>query len=239
MNKNSNTYTFIYASVMVILVAAALALTNGLLKEKHNKNSEIDKMTQILRSIKIDSDKNNAENLFNEKIRTAYILNSAGELVNDSKQAAFEVDLSKEITKALEERQLPVYEAVIDGSLVYILPVYGAGLWGPIWGYVSLEEDKNTIYAASFSHSGETPGLGAEIAMPPFQEPFTGKVLFKQGEFRSIAVLKSGQKADNKDAVDAVSGGTITSKGVEDMLLNCLGAYQDFLKQVESENKEK
>lgn len=63
MNKNSNTYTFIYASVMVILVAAALALTNGLLKEKHNKNIEIDKMTQILRSIKVEATKDNAENL--------------------------------------------------------------------------------------------------------------------------------------------------------------------------------
>lgn len=238
MNTNSNIYTFIYSAVMVVLVAAALALTNGLLKEKHNKNVEIDKMTQILSSIKIESDKNNAEHLFNEKIRTAYILNSAGDMLNDSKQAAFEVDLSKEVSKKVIERQLPVYEAIISDSLIYILPVYGAGLWGPIWGYVSLKEDKNTIYAASFSHSGETPGLGAEIALLSFQEPFAGKALFKNGEFRSIAVLKSGQKSDNQDAVDAISGGTITSQGVEDMLFNSLSAYEAFLKQVATENKE-
>jgi Na+-transporting NADH:ubiquinone oxidoreductase subunit C len=157
MNKNSNTYTFIYASVMVILVAAALALTNGLLKEKHNKNSEIDKMTQILRSIKVEADKNNGENLFEQNIKSAYILNSAGQVVNESPESAFSVEISKEVIKPLEERQLPVYEAQLEGKTLYILPVYGAGLWGPIWGYISLESDRNTIFAVSFSHSGETP----------------------------------------------------------------------------------
>lgn len=238
MNKNSNTYTFIYASVMVILVAAALALTNGLLKEKHNKNSEIDKMTQILRSIKVEADKNNAENLFEQNIKSAYILNSAGQVVNKSPESAFSVEISKEVIKPLEERQLPVYEAQLEGKTLYILPVYGAGLWGPIWGYISLESDRNTIFAVSFSHSGETPGLGAEITTEPFQAPFSGKVLYKDGDFRSIAVLKSGQKSDSQDAVDAISGGTITSKGVEDMLLACLGAYKTFFEQVEAENKE-
>ncbi|MDD3431864.1 MAG: NADH:ubiquinone reductase (Na(+)-transporting) subunit C [Bacteroidales bacterium] len=238
MNKNSNTYTFIYASVMVILVAAALALTNGLLKEKHNKNSEIDKMTQILRSIKVEADKNNAENLFEQNIKSAYILNSAGQVVNKSPESAFSVEISKEVIKPLEERQLPVYEAQLEGKTLYILPVYGAGLWGPIWGYISLESDRNTIFAVSFSHSGETPGLGAEITTEPFQAPFSGKVLYKDGDFRSIAVLKSGQKSDSQDAVDAISGGTITSKGVEDMLLACLGAYKAFFEQVEAENKE-
>jgi Na+-transporting NADH:ubiquinone oxidoreductase subunit C len=238
MNKNSNTYTFIYASVMVILVAAALALTNGLLKEKHNKNIEIDKMTQILRSIKVEATKDNAENLYKANIKTAYILNSNGQVVDESQEATFGVDMSKEIIRPLEERQLPVYEAQSEGKTLYILPVYGAGLWGPVWGYVSLQADRNTIYAVSFSHAGETPGLGAEITTEAFQEPFSGKVLFKQGDFRSIAVLKAGQKSDNQDAVDAISGGTITSKGVEDMLLSCLGAYKAFFEQVEAENKE-
>jgi Na+-transporting NADH:ubiquinone oxidoreductase subunit C len=239
MNKNSNTYIFIYASVMVILVAAALALTNGLLKDQHDKNSEIDKMTQILRSIKVEADKNNAESLFEQNIKTAYILNSAGQVDKESSpEAAFAVEMSGEVTKPLEKRQLPVYEALVEGDTLYILPVYGAGLWGPIWGYVSLKNDRNTIYAASFSHSGETPGLGAEISTEPFLAPFSGKVLYKEGEFRSIAILKSGQKADNQDAVDAISGGTITSKGVEDMLLHCLGAYKAFFEQVETENTE-
>ena len=109
MNKNSNTYIFIYASVMVILVAAALALTNGLLKDQHDKNSEIDKMTQILRSIKVEADKNNAESLFEQNIKTAYILNSAGQVDKESSpEAAFAVEMSGEVTKPLEKRQLPV-----------------------------------------------------------------------------------------------------------------------------------
>lgn len=228
MNKNSNTYTFIYASVMVILVAAALAFVNGALKEKQAKNVEIDKMSQILRSVKVNAAYADAESLYGEKIKKVYLLNSKGDTISQDAKYAFGVDVSKEILKPLEERQLPIYEAEIDSTKKYIIPVYGAGLWGPIWGYISLDEDKNTVYAASFSHEGETPGLGAEITTEKFQSKFTGKHIFKDGVFRSLAVLKAGAKAD-RDAVDAISGGTITSKGVEAMLYDCLKSYEVFL----------
>jgi Na+-transporting NADH:ubiquinone oxidoreductase subunit C len=108
-------------------------------------------------------------------------------------------------------------------------------LWGPIWGYVSLEGDANTIFAASFSHKGETPGLGAEITTSNFQTPFTGKQIFRDGQFRSIAVMKAGVKSETQDQVDAISGGTITSKGVEAMLYDCLSVYEAFLKTIKED----
>lgn len=231
MNKNSNTYTYVYATIMVALVAVGLSFTNGLLKDRQAKNVELDKKTQILRSVKVQASSAMAETTYANTIQSVYLVNSKGEVIETDATKAFQVDMAKEVLKPLEERALPVYEALIDGRLKYILPVYGAGLWGPIWGYVSLNDDKQTIYATSFSHQGETPGLGAEIEQAAFQEQFEGKSIFRDNSFVSIAVLKAGQKDDNRDQVDAISGGTITSKGVEAMLQNCLSAYEGFLSE--------
>lgn len=231
MNKNSNTYTYIYASVMVVLVAVGLAFTNGLLKEKQSKNAELDKKMQILRSVKIDATAQTIEGLYATTIQSVYLVNNLGDVIEQDAQAAFSVDMAKEVHKPVAERQLPVYEAMVDGQLKYILPVYGAGLWGPIWGYMALNDDKQTVFAASFSHQGETPGLGAEIDQPFFQQQFEGKTLFRDAAFVSIAVLKAGQKDENREQVDAISGGTITSKGLEAMLQDCLSAYESFLKK--------
>ncbi|MBQ9201905.1 MAG: NADH:ubiquinone reductase (Na(+)-transporting) subunit C [Bacteroidales bacterium] len=234
MNKNSNVYTFIYASVMVIIVAAALAFVNGSLKDKQKKNVEIDKMSQILKSVKINSPLSEAEARYGETIVSSYLIDAQGKTVSQDAAEAFALDMSKEVLKPAAERRLPVYEALIDGQKKYIIPLYGAGLWGPIWGYISLESDGNTVYAATFSHEGETPGLGAEITTAKFQEQFSGKHVFQQQQFRSLAVLKAGHKADNQDAVDAISGGTVTSRGVETMLFDCLSAYEAFLKGLQA-----
>lgn len=230
MNKNGNIYTFIYASVMVVIVAAALAFVNGSLKDKQKKNVEIDKMSQILKSVKINSPLSEAEARYGETIVDSYLIDATGQKVSEDAAETFALDMSKEVAKPAAERRLPVYEALIDGQKKYIIPLYGAGLWGPIWGYISLDSDGNTVYAATFSHEGETPGLGAEITTAKFQEQFSGKHVFQEQQFRSLAVLKAGAKAEGQEAVDAISGGTVTSRGVETMLLDCLSAYEAFLK---------
>ena len=94
-----------------------------------------------------------------------------------------------------------------------------------------MNDDKNTVYGVYFSHASETPGLGANIVAPKFRDQFVGKEVMKNGTFASIAVMKAGQMADEQDQVDAISGGTITSKGVESMLKNCIGNYITFLKK--------
>ena len=140
--------------------------------------------------------------------------------------------MKKELAKPLEEQSLPVFISSLEGSKKYIIPVYGKGLWGPIWGYVALNDDLSTIYGAVFSHKAETPGLGAEINTKEFQEQFFGKEIFKLGEFVSVSVLKSGSAdPESKYQVDGISGGTITSVGVDQMLRDCLSSYEPYFKK--------
>jgi len=237
MDRNSNVYTFIYASVMVIVVAALLSFAAINLKPFQQKNVDIEKKQNILASVNIIADVQHAEDIYSEKVVNSYIVNYKGEKVNGD---AFDVNMKKEHAKPVDERNLPVFECQVDGGTKYILPVYGTGLWGPIWGYVALDSDMNTIYGATFDHEGETPGLGAEIATKHFQSQFKGKSIFDEnGTFTSIVVAKSNETAPAEHKVDAVSGGTITSKGLQKMLLTDFGAYQAFFKQKKSEGNER
>ena len=117
-------------------------------------------------------------------------------------------------------------------GIKYILPAYGAGLWGPIWGYVAIDADGSTIYGAYFSHQGETPGLGARIEEDQFSDQFKDKHMFSDSTFIPVTVVKKGQKPRAGDYVNAISGGTITSKGVAAMLDNCLAPYEAFLRKL-------
>lgn len=237
MNKQGNTYTIVYIAVIVCIVGAVLAWVSLSLKPKQEDNIRIDKMQQMLSSIHVASDETNAIELYEKYITNSFVLNSEGDRLEGE---AFDIDPAAEVKKPANERRLPVFEATIDKETKYILPVYGSGLWGPIWGYVSVDNDGSTVYGAFFSHKSETPGLGAEIAKPAFYDQFKGKHLFKDGEFKSIAVQKRGTKPLNdEDYVDAISGGTITSKGVQSMLLDCLKDYKPFLASLQTTDKKK
>lgn len=228
MDRNSNTYTFIYAAVMVILVAAVLASAATALKNRQDKNIEVEKKQNILASVNIQSTADDAEKIYAEKIRNQYVVNTRGEIVEG--EDAFGIDLKKEKAKKAEERLLPVFECQTESGIKYIFPMRGAGLWGPIWGFVSLNGDLNTVYGANFDHQGETPGLGAEIATGWFQESFKGKKIFDEdGNLISITLTKPGQDAPELHSVDGISGGTITSKGLENMLLEDFRSYKEFL----------
>lgn len=218
-----------YASVMVIIVAALLAWVSMALKPRQSKNAEIEKKLSILASVGIESNFETAESIYSEKIKEEYVVNVKGDKVDGN---AFTTDLKVERSKPADQMVLPVFVCQTDDGLKYILPMRGAGLWGPIWGFVSLDEDMNTIYGANFDHQGETPGLGAEISTPMFEDPFKGKKLFDEsGKLVSIIVAKAGENAAAEHKVDAISGGTITSKGLEKMLLDDFTNYQEFLKK--------
>lgn len=217
---------------MVVVVALLLAFVSGALKSKQNANVELDKKKQILSSLNVDLNGQDAEALYIQYIQKAVVINSKGEILSDDKDKAFKIDIVKELSKPLENRELPIYVATVDGQEKYILSTRGAGLWGPIWGYIAFNEDKNSIFGTYFAHASETPGLGAEIANKDFQQEFIGKkIMNSDNEFVSVAIVKPGQKNTEKDYVDGISGGTITSKGVEDMLLKSIGQYESFLKQ--------
>jgi Na+-transporting NADH:ubiquinone oxidoreductase subunit C len=231
MDRNSNIYTFIYASVMVIFVAAVLAAVAISLKPLQTRNFEIEKKQNILASVNIAATVENTEEIYENNIKNQYVIDSKGERIDGVN--AFDVDLKREKSKPLAERNLPVFECETESGLKYIFPLYGAGLWGPIWGFVSLDKDMDTIYGAFFDHEGETPGLGAEISTVKFQKEFKGKKLFDDsGKLVSITVKKAGQNAPAEHSVDGVSGGTITSKGLEDMLLTDFTNYKEFLLKI-------
>ncbi|MDR2815498.1 MAG: NADH:ubiquinone reductase (Na(+)-transporting) subunit C [Proteiniphilum sp.] len=229
MNRENSGYTIIYASVMVIVVALGLAFTHQVLSGRQVANENTDKMQQILRSLNLDVSVAEAPAKYAGLIKNAYLINDEGVKVEGSEgitpdDPAFSTELGDEQAKGL-----PVYEADVDGSAKYIIPMSGAGLWGPIWGYLAIEADGSVVYGAEFGHAGETPGLGAEIVTASFSNRFRGKNLFKENEFTSVAVVKPGQTNSRRDYVDGISGGTITSKGVDNMLLNSVGRYKNFL----------
>ena len=231
MKNFTNTYIFIFSTVMVIIVALLLSMAAMQLKPFQDKNIEVEKKQNILASLKIESTTKNAVELYSKYITDSYVVDNKG--VKQDGVVAFDVDLKLEVEKPASKRLLPVFVGTLDNqSNAYVLPVRGKGLWGPIWGYVSVEPDMNTIYGVTFDHQGETPGLGAEISTKIFQSPFTGKTLFKDStDFISIQVEKGGAKKDDPHAVDAISGGTITSKGLQAMLDSCLVQYKTYFIQ--------
>lgn len=232
MNTNSNGYTLFYATVMVVIVALMLAFVSGALKDTQDANVKIDKRKQILSSLLISTEGQDADALYNKFIVKGLVINSKGEILADSKEEAFNINVAKELGNKLEDRKLPVYVAEIDGATKYIITLRGAGLWGPIWGYLALNDDKNTVFGTYFSHASETPGLGANITEADFQNQFIGKhILNDKNDFVSIAVMKAGKVAEGQDQIDAIAGGTITSKGVEKMLFDCLSQYEPFYDQ--------
>ena len=148
---------------------------------------------------------------------------------------AFDVDLGKEIKKDVNTQLLPLFISEVDGATRYIIPLRGKGLWGPIWGFIALEDDVNKVYGAVFDHEKETPGLGAEINTPIFQEPFAGKTIFEGEVFTPIKVIKGGPKEGDMHGVDGISGGTITSNGVSDMLSERLNMYLPYFNKIKLE----
>lgn len=233
INKQSNAYTIIYIVVLVVVVGCALAFTAMSLRERQQANVMADTMGQILKSVHVAPEADVASQ-FSKLIVAEPVVNAEGAVV--SEQGASAINVAEQSKKPVAERELPVYVCQLpDGSVKYIVSCYGAGLWGPIWGYVAFNADGATIYGAYFNHQGETPGLGAEIEKPAFADQFNGKsVLAADGDFLPVDVVKSGQKPldPRRDYVDAVSGGTITSKGVASMLDNCLAPYAAYLRSI-------
>jgi len=244
MNTNSNKYIFIYATVMVVLVAAILSIVAVVLKPYQDNNVKVEKMQAILTSAGIVSTPADAADLYNKHIIREILIDDKGNTVAEyadgkfisGDRRAFDVDLKVELTKKDkgEPSVMPLFECDKDGEQLIIIPVRGKGLWGPIWGNLALKSDLNTIAGVTFDHKGETPGLGAEIATKPFQAQFVGKKLFEDGNFVSVTVVKGGVANSNINpihGVDAISGGTITSTGVSKMLKDCLGNYVDYIRK--------
>ncbi|MBQ7209393.1 MAG: NADH:ubiquinone reductase (Na(+)-transporting) subunit C [Paludibacteraceae bacterium] len=196
LNTNSNVYTIVYATVIVVIVALLLAVVSSALKPKQAQNVELDRKKQVLSSLNIPLKGVDIEKLYEQLIKEQ------------------EIEGKQVLVATLE-----------DGSVKFIIPMRGAGLWGPIWGYIALDDDKNTIYGTYFNHESETPGLGGEITTEYFQNRFVGKHILSADNY-GVEIVK-GETAGEQ--VQAISGATITSKGVETMINTTLKEYSPFL----------
>lgn len=229
INTNSNVYTLVYASFVVIVVAFLLAFVSEALKPASLANERIDKKKQILAALNIrDISNGNVESEYDKSVTFDKIIRIDGSVYKDGSHKdkdGFEID-----SKNIDDEHLPLYQCYVNGETKYVIPLYGKGLWGPIWGYLALNDDKNTVYGAYFSHQSETAGLGARISEESFQKEFVGKKLFADGD--STVMLSVAKKKDPKKEAyqcDAISGATLTSNGVTEMLHLCMAKYSTFL----------
>lgn len=233
INTSSNTYTIIYASVVVIIVAFLLAFVSKALEPQSMANVRIDKKSQILAALNIrDLDKANVESKYDEVIVADRVINTQGEVVKEGTSKdkdGFAVE-----DKAISAENLPLYVCNINGETKYVMPMTGKGLWDAIWGYVAVDADKTTIYGVYFSHKSETAGLGAIITeYEKFQKQFEGKKLLNADKTAvAISVAKKGKFVEglnDESRCDAITGATLTSDGVNAMLHDCLSRYMTFL----------
>ena len=234
MNRDSNVYTFLFAALMVLVVASTLAFTASSLKSLQADNVRKEKMQNILSTIGIETNREKAEGLYKKYINRTLALDHIGNV--DESIDAFQIKLNKEIKKPVKEQRFPLYKAKVDNMSYYIIPLRGSGLWDAIWGYIALKSDINTIQGAVFDHKAETAGLGAEITQQWFMDRFREEKVFDQsGQLVGISVSKTNNdpKDTNKDdhKVDAISGATITGDGVTDMIIERLEHYLPYFEK--------
>lgn len=258
VNKNSTAFTFTFAIVMVIVVGAILAFLSISLKPMQEANAADKKKMNILGAILVESTRQNASELFDQYVVERVSIDFDGKVVETRSEALkekatdpkdpFYVDTKKDYKnsvkkvvntykepaefenqmRALNDVAYPVFKCQKNDTTFYVVPMVGTGLWGPIWGYVSVLDDYKTVYGATFDHKGETPGLGAEIKEAGFQNNFQGKSLNIASENNEYFVVQKpgGAPADYK--VDGITGGTITSKGVEEMINRTMDIYLGY-----------
>ena len=232
MKHFSNTYIFTFSAVLVLIVAAALSFTASSLKDRQQRNIEIETKRSILSSLGVASTVDNAETLYAQYIKASMVVSPAGDVLPDMK--AEQVVVKEQVGKG-SDRLLPLYKAKIDGQDYTVIPLAGKGLWGSIWGFIALESDMNTVKGVFYDHATETPGLGAEITTDKFKAPFKGKQIYDDaGTFVSVSVAKKVTYIPDNHTVDAISGGTMTSKGLDAMLKDCLRPYGNYFEKSKS-----
>mgnify|MGYP003087078984 FL=1 len=232
MKTNSNSYTIIYSVIIVVIVAFLLAFVFQALKPMQDANVALDKKKQILNSLNIrDLNDAQADAKYKEVVVADRVIDEKGKVLlpgtTGGEDAGFKLE-----SKDYKEGKLALYICRVNVETMNVIPVYGMGLWGPISGYIALNADKSTVYGVYFNHESETAGLGAEIKdNKAWQEKFQGKKLFKNGDDKAIALSVEKKVEDPTTQVDAVTGATLTSNGVRDMLHEALGKYLVFINQ--------
>lgn len=244
INTEKNSYTIIFAVVMVAVVGSLLALMATGLKSKIKENERFEKQQNILYAMGVNRNQDDSsvnfipttevESIFNNTIEGQYVL-TEGEI--KAQEEAYLIDLKKEINKIKngDKASLPLFVGSNDNQKYYIIPMHGKGLWDAIWGYMAVDEQM-IIKGVYFDHKAETPGLGANIKLRYFMDDFIGESIAPNGKFGGVSVVKGNNDPLNEDKsdaeVDALAGATITGNGVSDMIKESVKLYQPFLQSI-------
>lgn len=232
LNTNSNSYIIAYSCVMVVVVAFLLAFVSSALKPTQDVNVALDKKKQILAALNIRnlSDEQSSEE-YAKVINADAVIDEQGNVTNPGTKGGEKAGflLNSADYKA---GRLAIYDCTVEGKHKFVVPVYGMGLWGPIWGYIAVNEDGNTVYGAYFNHEGETAGLGSEIKdSKAWQNLFKGKTIYGADGKPVLCVKKTSEIKDRSCEVDGVTGATLTSVGVSNMLQEGFAKYRNYLKK--------
>lgn len=248
IDTDKNSYTVIFAAIMVVVVGSILAFLASSLNDRIKENERFEKQQNILYAMGVDenedegsvnfipTDKVEAE--FKKYIKEQLVI-QGGKITTDDQ--AYLIDLKKQETlaKSGEQRKLPVFIGEKDGVKSYIIPMRGKGLWDAIWGFVALGEDLK-VQGVFFDHKGETPGLGANIKQRYFMDDFNGESILSGNSFVGIAVAKGNNDPINEikddNEVDALAGATITGDGVSAMIKQSIALYKDYLETIRAKN---
>jgi Na+-transporting NADH:ubiquinone oxidoreductase subunit C len=239
--QQSNTYVIVYSAVLTVILGLLLSGSAQLLGPKQQEAIALDKKKQILGAVisaeEIASMSPDQLNQFYSNRISSTVVDVNGKENTGGGVTAENVDVAKDYKKPADQRSYPVfiYHAEGDASKIesYIFPLYGAGLWDAIWGYLALETDMNTIAGITLAHASETPGLGARITEGGVQARYVGKKIFDEsGELVAVRMMKGEGKDYSSDEhkVDGMSGATITGNGVNNMLRAYLGYYEAYIK---------
>lgn len=232
LNTNSNSYIIAYSCVMVVVVAFLLAFVSSALKPTQDVNVALDKKKQILAALNIRnlSDEQSSEE-YAKVINADAVIDEQGNVTNPGTKGGEKAGflLNSADYKA---GRLAIYDCTVEGKRKFVVQVYGMGLWGPIWGYIAVNEDGNTVYGAYFNHEGETAGLGSEIKdSKAWQDLFKGKTIYGADGKPVLCVKKTSEIKDRSCEVDGVTGATLTSVGVSNMLQEGFAKYRNYLKK--------
>lgn len=242
---DKNSYTIIFAVIMVIVVGSLLAGVAQGLKSKITLNERFEKMQNILYAMDVNGNEGDGDITFisTDKVEEAFSKYITKQLVIQGEEVtedpeAYLIDIKQEEAKAKDpnyKRRLPLFVGEKDGKTLYVIPMRGKGLWDAIWGFVAVDKSL-VVQGVFFDHAGETPGLGAEIKQRYFMDDFTGEHILDGDTFKGITVAKGNNdpinenKTDNK--VDAIAGATITGDGVTAMIKKDMRMYLPYLKSL-------
>lgn len=246
---NDSTAKILIMAVSLCLVCSvAVSMTAVVLKPRQKANAEMSRQQQILRVADLWQEGIDQSVLF-EQVEPRMVDMDSGEFTAAYDAASFELPAAIRDPGVAQQlpaqsdtagigvrmRYMPVYLVAREGRLeTIVLPVWTKGLYSTLRGFLALKGDGNTVQGLTFYEDAETPGLGGEINNPRWQAQWEGKEIY--GEDGSVAIQVTKNATDPTHDIDALSGATLTSRGVDNMLEFWLGdeGYGPFLANLRS-----